>query len=82
MPLFKCFLTFSIILSLLPQALPLPCSKRQDVLGFDADLRHLYAAIVAHGTAHTRKRKLSEEEQPPAEEADLASSQGLFDLKF
>ncbi|XP_070786541.1 non-homologous end-joining factor 1 [Enoplosus armatus] len=61
------------------KALPLLRSEQQDALGFDADLQHLYAAIVAHG--NTRKRKLSEErsveeDQPSAEEPDLTSSLG------
>lgn len=63
------------------QALPLLCSEQQDALSFNADLQHLYAAVIARGNAQTRKRKLSEEERPPAKEPDLASSQGLFDLK-
>ncbi|XP_074520576.1 non-homologous end-joining factor 1 isoform X2 [Halichoeres trimaculatus] len=40
-------------------------------LSFDTDLQHLYTAIVTHGS--TRKRKLSEKEQPP-EEPGLTSS--------
>ncbi|XP_051283880.1 non-homologous end-joining factor 1 isoform X1 [Dicentrarchus labrax] len=58
------------------KALPLLCSDQQDALGFDVDLQHLYAAIVAHGNACTRKRKLSEEDQLPTEEPDLTSSLG------
>ncbi|XP_049426066.1 non-homologous end-joining factor 1 [Epinephelus fuscoguttatus] len=59
------------------KALPLLCSQQSDALSFNADLQHLYAAIVAHG--NTRKRKLSEErpveeEQPPAEESHVTSS--------
>lgn len=46
---------------------------QQDTLSFDSDLQQLYTAIVTHG--NTRKRKLSEEEQP-AEEPGLTSSQG------
>lgn len=65
-----------------PQTLPLLRSEQQDALGFNADLQQLYAAIVAHGNAGTRKRKLSEErpveeDQPPTEEPDLTSSLGL-----
>lgn len=61
------------------KTLPLLCSEKPAVLGFDADLQHLYASIVAHGKA--RKRKLSEErpaeeDQPPAEEQDVTSSSG------
>ncbi|XP_037617416.1 non-homologous end-joining factor 1 isoform X2 [Sebastes umbrosus] len=61
------------------KALPLLCSEQPDALGFDADLQHLYAAVVAHG--NTRKRKLSEEpsveeHQPPAEKPDVTSSSG------
>nr|XP_046238757.1 non-homologous end-joining factor 1 [Scatophagus argus] len=60
------------------KALPLLCSEQQDALSFTADLQHLYAAIVAHGNARTRKRKLSEEEEdrPPSEEPDPTSSLG------
>ncbi|XP_071335813.1 non-homologous end-joining factor 1 [Trachinotus anak] len=64
------------------KALPLVCSE-EAALGFDADLQHLYASVIAHRTTLTRKRKLSEEhsveeEQPPAaEEADLAPSLGV-----
>lgn len=64
------------------QALPLLPFNRQDSLSFDAGLQHLYAAVIAHGRAQPRKRKASEEDQPPAEEADtIAPSQGVFDLK-
>ncbi|XP_059183765.1 non-homologous end-joining factor 1 [Centropristis striata] len=45
----------------LSKALPLLCSEQSGTLSFDADLRHLYAAVTAHGK--TRKRKLSEEEE-------------------
>ncbi|XP_035533630.1 non-homologous end-joining factor 1 [Morone saxatilis] len=59
------------------KVLPLLCSDQQgQALGFDDDLQRLYAAIVAHGNACTRKRKLSEEDQPPTEEPDLTSSLG------
>lgn len=63
------------------KTLPLLRSEQQDALGFNADLQQLYAAIVAHGNAGTRKRKLSEErpveeDQPPTEEPDLTSSLG------
>ncbi|TDG96095.1 hypothetical protein EPR50_G00235950 [Perca flavescens] len=63
------------------KTLPLLCSEQPDAHGFDADLQHLYAAVVARG--NTRKRKLSEErsaeeDQPAAaeEEADVPSSLG------
>lgn len=57
------------------KALPLPCSEQQEALGFDTDLRGLYATIVAHGNTRTQKRKLSEEDAP-ANEPDHAPSQG------
>lgn len=60
------------------QALPQLCSEHQDALGFNDDLQHLYAAIVAHG--NTRKRKRSEEDRPPAKEPDLTSSLGWFEM--
>lgn len=60
-----------------PQTLPLLFSDQQQVLNFHADLQHLYLAVVAHGDALRWKRKHSEEERPPAEEADLVSPQGL-----
>lgn len=63
------------------QALPLLRSEQPDALGFDADLQHLYATIVAHGDARGHKRKLSEEDEAPAEEPAVASSQGSFGLK-
>lgn len=50
------------------QTLPLLWSEPSDALGFDADLRQLYAATVAHGGA--RKRKRPEE---TAAERDRAS---------
>lgn len=53
------------------KALPLLCSDQHRSLGFDAEFQHLYAAVT-----QTRKRKLSEEESPPAEEPDLAPSLG------
>lgn len=56
------------------KALPQLCSEHQDALGFNDDLQHLYAAIVAHG--NTRKHKRSEEDRPPAKESDLTSSLG------
>ncbi|XP_054479478.1 non-homologous end-joining factor 1 [Anoplopoma fimbria] len=56
------------------KALPLLRSEQTDVLGFDAALQHLYAAVVAHG--NSRKRKLSEEQHPAAEEPDVTSSLG------
>ncbi|KAM9333991.1 non-homologous end-joining factor 1 [Symphorus nematophorus] len=69
------------------KALPLLCSEQLDALGFDADLRHLYAAIVTHGNTRTRKRKQSEEEEEeeeeepppplPAEDPDLTPSLGV-----
>lgn len=46
---------------------------QHDTLSFDTDLQQLYTAIVTHG--NTRKRKLSEEEQPP-EEPGLTLNQG------
>ncbi|KAI3366162.1 hypothetical protein L3Q82_009986 [Scortum barcoo] len=58
------------------KALPLLCPGQQDALVFDSDLQHLYAAVVAHGNRRSQKRKLSEEDRPPAEEADLTSSLG------
>ncbi|XP_041821819.1 non-homologous end-joining factor 1 [Chelmon rostratus] len=59
------------------KALPLLRSEQPDALGFDADLQHLYATIVAHGDARGHKRKLSEEDKAPAEEPAVASSQGV-----
>lgn len=74
---------FSVSLSV-SQALPHVCSGPQDGLGFDDDLQQLYASVVTHGNARTRKRKLSEthsakEDQPVAEEPDLTVTLGLFD---
>lgn len=61
-----------------PQTLPLLCSDQQQVLNFHADLQDLYAAVIAHGNGLRRKRNLSEEEEgPAAEEAEVASPQGL-----
>lgn len=60
-----------------PQTLPLLCSDQQQLLDFHADLQQLYAAIVTHGNGLRRTRKLSEEEQLPAEEADVVSPEGL-----
>ncbi|XP_068575435.1 non-homologous end-joining factor 1 [Cebidichthys violaceus] len=45
------------------KAPPLLRSEQTDVLGFDDDLQHLYAAVVAR---NARKRKPSEEQQPAA----------------
>uniref|UniRef100_A0A3Q3T0L0 Non-homologous end-joining factor 1 n=1 Tax=Mastacembelus armatus TaxID=205130 RepID=A0A3Q3T0L0_9TELE len=61
------------------KALPLLCSEQPDDLGFDANLQHLYAAVIAHRSA--RKRKLSEERfvaeaQTGAVEPDRSSSSG------
>lgn len=56
------------------KALPLLCSEQPLALGFDADLQHLYAAIVAHG--NTRKRKLSEERSVEEHQPDVPSSLG------
>ncbi|XP_070711760.1 non-homologous end-joining factor 1 [Pempheris klunzingeri] len=58
------------------KALPRLCSEQRDALGFDSDLQRLYAAVVAHGNARTQKRKLSEEDEPPAEDPELTSSLG------
>lgn len=55
------------------KTLPLLLSERQDSLGFDADLQRLYAAVVSHHTAPSRKRRPSEEssaedqDRPPTE---------------
>ncbi|XP_070814069.1 non-homologous end-joining factor 1 [Chaetodon trifascialis] len=59
------------------KALPLLRSEQRDAPGFDAGLQHLYAAIVAHEDARAQKRKLCEDERPPAEDPDLASSLGV-----
>ncbi|KAM3857161.1 non-homologous end-joining factor 1 [Diretmus argenteus] len=67
------------------KALPQVCSGQQEGLGFDADLRDLYTAIVTHGNALSHKRKLSETHPGPeddqtaaatAEEPDLTSTPG------
>ncbi|XP_039998189.1 non-homologous end-joining factor 1 isoform X1 [Xiphias gladius] len=68
------------------KALPLACSEQEDTLGFDDGLQHLYASVVAHGNARTRKRKASEErsveeDRPAAEEPDLTPSLE-FDPEF
>ncbi|TWW63915.1 Non--like proteinous end-joining factor 1 [Takifugu flavidus] len=52
--------------------LPLLSSDQQLVLNFHADLQNLYAAVVQHSNARRRKRKLSEEERPAAEDADVS----------
>lgn len=59
------------------QTLPLLGSDQQLVLNFHADLQDLYAAIVQQSNAQRRKRKLSEEERPAAEDGAV-SPQGLF----
>ncbi|TNM93689.1 hypothetical protein fugu_001865 [Takifugu bimaculatus] len=53
------------------KTLPLLSSDQQLVLNFHADLQNLYAAVVQHSNARRRKRKLSEEERPAAEDADV-----------
>lgn len=62
------------------QTLPLLGSDQQLVLNFHADLQNLYAAVVQHSNARRRKRQLSEEERPAAEDADV-SPQGLFGFR-
>lgn len=52
------------------KVLPPLCSEQQAALGFTSDLQHLYAAVVAHGNAHGKKRKLSEQDEPPADGPD------------
>ncbi|XP_041637596.1 non-homologous end-joining factor 1 [Cheilinus undulatus] len=51
---------------------------QHDTPSFDADLQHLYTAVVAHG--NTRKRKLSEgrhiEEEQPLAEAGVSTDLG------
>ncbi|XP_056226577.1 non-homologous end-joining factor 1 [Seriola aureovittata] len=76
------------------KALPVVSSEQQDAHGFDAELQHLYASVVAHGNA--RKRRLSEErcveeedeeeeeeeERPAAsEEPDLTPSAGVGSVR-
>ncbi|XP_011604658.2 non-homologous end-joining factor 1 isoform X1 [Takifugu rubripes] len=54
------------------KTLPLLSSDQQLVLNFHADLQNLYAAVVQHSNSRRRKRKLSEEERPAAEDADVS----------
>lgn len=60
------------------KVLPPLCSEQQAALGFTSDLQHLYAAVVAHGDAHgdahAKKRKLSEQDEPPADGPDPPSA--------
>lgn len=49
------------------KVLPPLCSEPRAALGFTSDLQDLYAAVVAHGNAHAKKRKLSEQDEAPAD---------------
>ncbi|XP_061128827.1 non-homologous end-joining factor 1 [Syngnathus typhle] len=57
----------------LAKTLAVVCSDDHGVKNFGDDLRELYTAIVAHGS----KRKLSEQDQLVAADADPATSSGV-----